>query len=212
MIIAFSFLTLLKDDYKGAIETFNSFDDNNWIHFDVMDGRFVKNKTFNHKLVKSINAYNNLFSDVHLMVNNPSRLVKRYAKAGADLLTFHYESVKEKNISKLIKKIKDNGMKVGISIKPDTDVQVLLPYLVDIDCILIMSVEPGKGGQSFIPSSVDKIKYLNSLKQKYHYLIAVDGGINNETSKLVKDAGSDVIIVGSYLANNLKKNTVENLK
>lgn len=212
MIIAFSFLTLLNDNYKKAIETFNSFDGNNWIHFDVMDGNFVENKTFNNKLVKSVNAYNNLFSDVHLMVNNPFRLVKKYAKAGANLLTFHYESIKEKNIYKLIKKIKDNGMKVGISIKPNTDVKVLKPYLGDIDCILIMSVEPGKGGQSFIPSSIDKIKYLNDLKHKYHYLIAVDGGINNETSKLVKEVGCDVIIVGSYLANNLDKKIVDNLK
>ena len=212
MIIAFSFLSLLKDDYKKSIIEFNRLDKNGWIHFDVMDGKFVSNTTFDYKLIKEINKYNTLFSDVHLMIDNPSDAIEEYAKCGINQLTFHYESLNETKIMDVINRIKDNKMRVGISIKPNTDVRVLDKYLAYLDYILIMSVEPGKGGQEFIKNSLEKIEYLNKLKSKYHYLIGVDGGINNSTSKLVKDAGVDVIIVGSYLASNLNEDTINNLK
>jgi len=211
MIIAFSFLSLLNDDYKSAIMKFNELT-NDWIHFDVMDGEFVANKTFNHESVEEINKYNKLFSDVHLMINNPDIVISDYSKLGVNQLTFHYESINKEDIFNIIKKIKENNMKVGISIKPNTDVKVLDNYLSYLDYILIMSVEPGKGGQKFIDTSLDKIRYLKEKQVNYNYLIGVDGGINEETSKLVKEAGVDVIIVGSYLANNLNKETIDKLK
>src|SRR5690606_19757119 len=136
------------------------------------------------------------FFDVHLMIETPEKYFNDYVFAGADLITFHYEAVQD-NFD-LIKKIKEKNVLVGISIKPDTDVRVLDEYLPDLDLILIMSVEPGKGGQKFIPESVDKIKYLAEKRRifRYKYLIEVDGGINLETAKTVKEAGCDVIVVG----------------
>ena len=212
MIIAFSFLSLLNEDYKKSIIKFNDLDKSGWLHFDVMDGNFVTNKTFDFELVKDINSYNKLFSDVHLMVTNPEEVIENYNYIGVNQLTFHYEAVKEENISKIIDRIKNCGMKVGVSIKPSTNVRVLDKYLSLLDYILIMSVEPGKGGQQFIDSSLEKIKYLKDMQINNHYLIGVDGGINNHTSMLVKDAGADVIVVGSYLSKNLNTETINNIK
>lgn len=212
MIIAFSFLSLLDSDYEKALLEFNSLTNNDWIHFDVMDGKFVTNTTFDYDLVKEINTYNKLYSDVHLMINDPLSVIKEYANAKANSITFHYEAVKKENIMTLINEVRTYDMKVGISIKPDTDIKALDEYLPYLDNILIMSVEPGKGGQKFIESSLDKIRYLKEKQSNYHYLISVDGGINNETSKLVKEAGADVIIVGTYLANNLNKKTMDELR
>lgn len=212
MIISFSFLSLLDQEYESAIRKFNSLDKNNWIHFDVMDGNFVENKTFDFNLVKEINNYNNLFSDVHLMIENPISFIKEYKDAKTDLLTFHYEAVKKEDIKDIILKIKNNNMKVGISINPDTNIEVLNDYLDDLDCILIMSVVPGKGGQKFMDCAIEKIKYLKALQSNYHYLISVDGGINSETARFVKEVGADVVCVGSYLANNLNRETLNKLK
>ena len=179
-----------------------------WLHFDVMDGKFVTNKTYDHNLVETIKDYSNQFFDVHLMIERPEDYYEDYVSAGADLITFHYEA--SGDISSLIKAIKATNTKVGISIKPDTDVRVLDPYLVDLDLILIMSVEPGKGGQKFIPESVDKIQYLADKRENfnYSYLIEVDGGINLETAKTVKNAGCDVIVVGSFLFNRTDRQSL----
>lgn len=213
MIIAFSFLSLLNDDYKSAINVFNNISDKNWLHYDVMDGRFVSNKTFDSGLVKEISSYNNCFNDVHLMINNVNNYINDYINAGADQLTFHYESVDDKKeISDIINKIKSHNIKVGVSIKPNTPIEVLDEYLSMLDYILIMSVEPGKGGQKFIEKSLDKIRYLKKEQAKYNYLIGVDGGINESTSKLVKKAGADVIVMGTYLANNLNRETINKCK
>ena len=212
MIIAFSFLNLINSGYKAAIEHYNSLTTKDWLHFDVMDGKFVSNTTFNYELVKEINTYNKLYADVHLMCDNPIDDIKHYAEAGAKSITFHYEAVKKEEIMLLVNEVRTYDMKVGISIKPNTNVEVLEEFLPYLDNILIMSVEPGKGGQKFLDSSIDKIKYLRERQDKYHYLISVDGGINNETAKLVKEAGADVIIVGTYLANSLKEKTMDDLR
>lgn len=209
MIIAFSFLSLLSENYKNSIIKFNSFNKNNWLHYDVMDGQFVGNKTFDHRLVGEISKYNKLFNDVHLMIENPIDYIEKYVSNGADQITFHYESISKDKIQDVIRKIKKLNVKVGISIKPSTKVEVLDDYLCDLDYILIMSVEPGKGGQKFMESCIDKIKYLKSKKSDNHYLIGVDGGIDNTTSKLVKDAGADVVVIGTYLANNLNSGTID---
>lgn len=202
MILSPSFLSC---DFTKLKEEIISVKNAKWLHFDVMDGKFVKNITYNHEMVKTIKGFSKQFFDVHLMIETPEKYFNDYVFAGADLVTFHYEAVED--IFGLIKSIKEKNILVGISIKPDTDVRVLDEYLPDLDLILIMSVEPGKGGQKFISESVDKIKYLAEKRSifNYKYLIEVDGGINLETAKTVKDAGCDVIVVGSFLFNQTNR-------
>lgn len=213
MIIAFSFLSLLDDDYKGAIEKFNSIANHEWLHYDVMDGLFVENKTFDCNLVKEISGYNKCFNDVHLMITEVNESLEEYLNSGADQITFHYEAISNKeDISEIINKIKSYNVKVGISIKPNTPIKMLDNYLHDVDYVLVMSVEPGKGGQTFIKESLSKIEYLKKKQKENYYLIGVDGGINEETSKLVKKAGADVIVMGTFLANNLNRDTISRCK
>ena len=212
MIIAFSFLSLLDENYKDAILEFNKLSNHDWLHFDVMDGEFVTNMTFDYNLVREINSYNRLYSDVHLMIEDPINEIKEYATAGANSVTFHYEAVNKEDIMTIINEIRTYDMKAGISIKPNTDVRVLDEFLPYLDNILIMSVEPGKGGQKFLENSLEKIEYLKEKQPSYHYVISVDGGINIDTAKLVKEKGADVIIVGSFLANNLNEKTMDDLR
>lgn len=164
------------------------------IHLDVMDGQFVENKIdfdFNYNFNKKI--------DIHLMVNNVKEYVEKYKILNPSYITFHIETG---NTDELIKIIKENNIKVGISIKPNTDINILNKYLPYIDLVLVMSVEPGKGGQKFIENSTNRIKYLKKLREKnnYNYLIEVDGGINIDTIDLVSDA--DIKVVGSYITNS----------
>jgi len=200
--------SFLSSDFSKLKEEIISVQSAKWLHFDVMDGKFVSNITYNHDMVKTIKEYSDQFFDVHLMIENPEHYYQEYISAGADLVTFHYEAAED--IKSLIKAIKSLGTKVGISIKPDTDVRVLDPYLIDLDLILIMSVEPGKGGQKFIPESLKKIQYLADKRNtfNYNYLIEVDGGINLETAKTVKNAGCDIIVVGSFLFNQTDRKTL----
>ena len=202
MIVALSILNIPSADRNSKINEFMQVK-NNWIHFDVMDGEFVENKTFKYEVVKEVGAYCNFFKDVHLMTYNPQEFLKEYRGSGTDQITFHYESIEEKEILSLIEMVKSLNMKVGISIKPSTDVTKIERYLSLIDLVLVMSVEPGRGGQKFMVESLDKIKWLSNHKENNHYLISVDGGINNETSKLVKEAGADVIVVGTYLTKDI---------
>ena len=211
MIVSLSILNIEKEDREKKIKDFMKIR-NNWIHFDVMDGEFVENTTFSFEVVKEISGYCNMFKDVHLMTYNPNEYLEEYKRAGADQVTFHYESVNKEQIISIIDKIKQNGMKVGLSVKPSTEIEEIEEYLGCLDLILVMSVEPGKGGQKFMEGSIDKIKWLKEKQPNNHYLISVDGGINNETSKLVKDAGADVIVVGTYLTKyDIEKNKIEEL-
>ena len=173
--------------------------ENVWLHFDVMDGKFVPNTSFSLDDLLLMRKETKLFLDVHLMIENPEKYFLDYVKNGADLVTVHYEATNE--LSSLIENIKKAGVKVGVSIKPKTDVEVLYPYLKDLDLVLVMSVEPGFGGQSFIPSALEKIEKLRKEidKNKYNCLIEVDGGINKETGDLCKKSGVDVLVAGSYL-------------
>ena len=173
--------------------------ENIWLHFDVMDGKFVPNTSFSLQDLDLISKNTKLYLDVHLMIENPEVHFSDYINNGADLVTIHYEATND--LTALIKMIKDKGVKVGVSIKPKTDVEVLFPYLKDLDLVLVMSVEPGFGGQSFIPSALDKISKLRKQidENNYNCLIEVDGGINKETGELCKKAGVDVLVAGSYL-------------
>ncbi len=166
-----------------------------WIHCDVMDGNFVPNITFGMPIVRSIRRCVVLPLDVHLMINEPERYVKQFAEAGADIITFHLEATK--NVSETLRLIHACGKKAGISVKPNTPIGAITPYRGLFDLVLIMSVEPGFGGQEFIPSAVEKIRRAKELFP--NVLVEVDGGINPETSKSVIDAGADVLVAGSAI-------------
>ena len=174
-----------------------------WLHFDVMDGHFVPNISFGQPVLKGIAKCHNMVNDVHIMISDPFKYAPEFIKAGADILTFHYEAcTNDKEVFQVIDLIHDYGAKAGLSIKPNTPIDKVLPFLYSLDLVLIMSVEPGFGGQSFIDSSVSKILRLrdyideNNIK---NVLIEVDGGINEETAKVCKLAGVDVLVAGSYL-------------
>ena len=170
-----------------------------FLHIDVMDGHFVPNITMGPMIYKNLKGKVDAVFDVHLMISDPLYYAKSFIDAGADYLTFHYEAVED--VGEVINHIKSLGAKVGISIKPNTSVEVLDPYLEDLDLILVMSVEPGFGGQKFMPSALNKIKYLRDKKDNnnYKYLIEVDGGINLETAKQCADAGVEVLVAGTYI-------------
>ena len=173
-----------------------------YIHWDIMDGIFVPNKSFPVSAVKENAKVHKMVNDVHIMVADPMNVAPEFIEAGADLVTFHYEALDcPVCCGKLIKKIHDLGCKAGISIKPKTNVKVLKELVKQVDLVLVMSVEPGKGGQAFIPSALGKIKKLRKWidKQNLDCLIEVDGGINAETGAKCRKAGVDILVAGSYL-------------
>ncbi|UYP47966.1 hypothetical protein NEF87_004251 [Candidatus Lokiarchaeum ossiferum] len=172
-----------------------------WIHLDVMDGQFVQNLTFGAPIIKKVRSCTSKIFDVHLMIVNPENLLDSFLDAGADLITVHYEATSK--LDDIISRVKAAGKKIGISLKPNSPVDVLDPYLDQIDLILIMSVEPGWGGQSFMESMLDKVSYLSSLRNKnpskFHFQIQMDGGIKDSNIERVKKAGCDVVVAGSYV-------------
>lgn len=185
-----------------------------YIHLDIMDSKFVKNKSWTYGDVKNIVKYTTKKLDVHLMVNNPIKYIEDYAMLNTDTLTFHIEAVKD--VEKVINQIKCYGLKVGISLNPKTKVETVYPYLEKIDQVLIMSVIPGKSGQSFIEKTPEKIEKLRSeiIKQNLHTIISVDGGINDETGLLCKNAGCDMLVSASFLHQDIKNNVtiLQNLR
>ena len=175
-----------------------------FLHIDIMDGRFVPAVTWGPRFVISISNIHTLVNDVHIMVEEPWTQGPLFAHAGADIVTFHLEACPDQeSVLKTISAIHNAGAEVGISIKPDTPVEALDPYFALVDLILIMSVEPGKGGQKFMDSSLKKIAYcrkkIDGMPFAKRPLIEVDGGINAETGKAVREAGVDVLVAGSYL-------------
>ena len=170
-----------------------------YIHIDVMDGKFVSDTQFNNfNEINSINIVSKYPLDIHLMVENPIEYIHQLNSMNIEFITFHIEV--EKDINKLINLIKEKGYKVGSAIKPNTDLNEIKPYLDKIDMILIMSVEPGKGGQPFIPTTTNRIKEVRKLIKGKNILIEVDGGINDETIIKVQDA--NIAVVGSYIINS----------
>ena len=173
-----------------------------YLHFDVMDGHFVPNISFGQPVLKCIAHSHSMINDVHIMISDPKRYAKEFIDAGANILTFHYEACKDiKEVEEVIDIIHSNGAKAGLSVKPNTPIEVIYPVLHKLDLVLVMSVEPGFGGQKFIPSALDKISKVKKLilEKGYQCLVEVDGGINEETAKLCKEAGVDILVAGSYL-------------
>ena len=169
-----------------------------WIHIDVMDNQFVPNLTIGPPVVKSLRKYTDKFLDVHMMVINPEKLVEPFARAGADGITFHVEATENPN--KLIDLIRSTGKQVGISLKPGTSLTTIEPYLEKVDLVLIMSVEPGFGGQGNLSDSSERIKQLKSRLNEMcldRVIIEVDGGVKLNNMKEIVEAGADVLVAGS---------------
>lgn len=201
MIVAPSILALDFSKFEETLEILNQNVD--WLHFDVMDGNFVKNISFGPDILKAFRRTSSLYLDTHIMVADPFYYVEKFSDVGADGITFHFEALNNDVIKckELIKLIKSKYIRAGISIKPDTPVELLKPLLNDIDLILIMSVEPGFGGQEFKEESYQKIDYLNEYRKEnnLNYLIEVDGGINDKNAYELIQKGVDILVSGTYI-------------
>ena len=210
-MISVSFLGI-KEQLKENLERLDQ-TNISYIHFDIMDGKFVQNRTWNvQELLPLVQNLKKPF-DVHLMVEDLPTYIQDFAKIHPEYITFHLEATEDP--IKTIKQIKETNSKVGISIKPNTSVESLLPYLDQIDLVLVMSVEPGKGGQKLITKKIEKISKL----KKYLYennletYIEADGGINTENVNILKEAGADILVVGSFIINSEDyKKTIQELK
>ncbi|MDD3381922.1 MAG: ribulose-phosphate 3-epimerase [Bacilli bacterium] len=204
MIVAPS---ILSADFSKLLEEVQEVKKNGaqFLHIDVMDGHFVPNISLGSVVYKDLKGKVDIVFDVHLMISDPVKYAKDFVTAGADYITFHMEAVD--NPKETIDYIKSLGVKVGLSIKPNTSIDTIVPYLNELDLVLVMSVEPGFGGQKFMESSIPKILKLKELKEKnkYNYLIQVDGGINDQTAKQVALAGVEVIVAGTYIFKSINR-------
>lgn len=179
-----------------------------YLHIDVMDGMFVPNITLGAPVIKSIRGISNLVFDVHLMIENPERYIEDFVKAGADIIVVHVEATK--HLHRVVQLIKSYGVKVGVSLNPATPVETLKYIIDDLDMVLVMSVNPGFGGQKFIPSSLKKIKEIRELNSNID--IEVDGGITDETIKECIEAGANIFVAGSYIFSGDYKERISLLK
>lgn len=198
MKISVSFLS--SSDKAAFLKKLN-LTDADYVHVDYMDGKFVTNKSLPFKELKKIYKYTSKRLDVHLMAVKPNKLIKKFAILNTEFITIHLEL--NENIEALLDLIHSYGIKAGIAIKPNTDINLLKDYLDKIDMILVMSVEPGKGGQPFIESTPERVQSIINLlnaNEKHNILINVDGGINNETSKKIK--GADILVSGNYVSSS----------
>ena len=170
-----------------------------YVHVDVMDGCFVPNISLGMPIISAVRSCTDLVVDVHAMIVNPDKYIKDFAKAGADIITFHLEALEPKRVMETIDAIHKEGLKAGISIKPGTDVKELIPYIKCVEMVLIMTVEPGFGGQKFMQDMMDKVRFVREVAEKENKEldIQVDGGINNETLKVAMEAGANIFVLGT---------------
>lgn len=204
--------SILAADFKELGQAIKTIEENGaeYLHYDVMDGIFVPSISFGMPVLASIRSCTKQVMDVHLMITEPIRYIKEFKEAGADLITIHLEACED--VAATIRAIREAGLKVGLSIKPATEAEAICPYLDQIDMILVMSVEPGFGGQKFIPESLDKIRALRAMVDEagVNVDIEVDGGIYQANVKEVLDAGANIIVSGSgVFKGDIAKNTRE---
>lgn len=212
--------SILSVEKEGCIQKFYDIEcaGTNYFHIDVMDGKFVKNNTVKimEEYTNYIKQISNTKIDVHLMVEDVEKFVKEYADMEVDSITFHIESVKDqKEVLNIIKYIKDKNIQVGLSIKPETENKEIYEYLPYIHKVLVMSVEPGEGGQKFIENTIEKVKNLSNYieENKYEIDIEVDGGINSENAYNLKEVGANILVAGTYIINSENmKEAIKSLK
>jgi len=204
--------SMLASDFGNLKSEINMINDSDadWFHLDVMDGVFVPNISFGIPVIKSIQERAKKVLDVHLMIVNPEKYIKKFKEVGANVLTVHYEACV--HLHRTIQEIKNEGMKAGVAINPHTPVSVLNEILNEIDLVCLMSVNPGFGGQKFITNTLHKIKELKELREenKNSFLIEIDGGVNIENAKNIIDSGADVLVAGSTVFKS--KNPIETIR
>lgn len=196
--------SILSADFSILKQEIEQLTDADYIHIDVMDGHFVPNLTFGAKLIKDIRKYTKQIFDVHLMVEKPEDYIESMADAGANIITIHYESCI--HIERIIQEIKKNNVKAGLALVPTTNENILKYIINDLDLILVMSVNPGFGGQKFINSQLEKIKNIKNMINNKNIDLEVDGGINDKNYKEILEAGANVLVAGSYVFNSINYN------
>lgn len=193
--------SILSADFANLERDIQTVETNgaDWLHIDVMDGHFVPNITIGIPVTASIKKVTKLPLDVHLMIENPEKYALDFIKAGADILTFHYEAMEnDGKVLELIRFIKENNCKAGLSIKPKTQPEKILPFLKEVDLLLVMTVEPGFGGQKFMEDCAQKIKFIRKNAPS-SLIIQVDGGINADTGRICRNYGANSLVAGNYI-------------